>query len=78
MGPKSFLPRLTKMFFVQNWEKIEERKWDCLMDENAHVHLHMGFVHIYSINSFFFFSFARTPFFLLNKCVTFLFYLMRT
>ena len=57
MGPKSFLPKLTKMFFVQNWEKIEERKWDCLMDENAHVRLHMGFVHIYSLNSFFFFFF---------------------
>ena len=90
VGHEYFLSEPTKKISPKNWEKTEKRKLSYLMDENVHVHLYMGFVHINNFFLFFFFlvalfaSFfflrplAHKQFFLLKKCITFLFYLMRT
>ena len=48
MGPGCFLLEPTKKFSPQNGKKTEGRKWDCLMDKNAHVQF-------LSSSSFFFF-----------------------
>ena len=50
MGPGCFLLEPTKKFSPQNGKKTEGRKWDCLMDKNAHVQF-------LSSSSFFFFFF---------------------
>ena len=39
--PKCFLSRLNKKFSPQNRGKTKERKWRCLIDKNAHMHLHI-------------------------------------
>ena len=58
-----FLSEPTKKISLQNEEKTKGRKWDCLMDENTHVHLHIAYAN-------FFFSFPllgtlHLPFFFL-------------
>ena len=58
MESRCFLPRPTKKFSLQNREKNEGRKWSYLMDENAHMHLHVGNSSNYFLLLFiFFFSF---------------------
>ena len=49
MGPGCFLLEPIKKFSPQNGKKTEGRKWDCLMDKNAHVQF------LSSSSSFFFF-----------------------
>ena len=41
-------------FSPKNREKTKERKWGCLMDKNAHVQLHMGFIRTLLFFTFFF------------------------
>ena len=41
-------------FSPQNREKTKERKWGCLMDKNAHMQLHMGFIRTLLFFTFFF------------------------
>ena len=53
---RCFLSGPTKNFSLQNGEKIEGKKWGCLIDKNVLMHLHMGFVRTL-LFSLFFFSF---------------------
>ena len=68
--PKCIIPGSTKTFSSQNGEKTEGRKWSCLMDENTHVHLHMGFIRM-----LLFFTFFTIFFFLPSRCCLHSFYL---
>ena len=56
MRPKYFLLGPTKNFSHQNEKKTEVRKLSCLMNENTHVHLHIG-LHPQIALLYFFFSF---------------------
>ena len=53
VGPRCIISGPTKMFFPQNKEKTKRRKVCCLMDENAHMHLHMGFIRTLLFFTFF-------------------------
>ena len=55
--PRCFLPEPTKKFFPQNEDKIEGRNWASFLDENAHMQLHMSFIHVAVLHTFFFFFF---------------------
>ena len=52
-------------FSPQNREKTKERKWGCLMDKNAYVQLHMGFIRTLLFFTFFFPSSWKLPLLLL-------------
>ena len=43
MGLGCFLPKSTTKFSLQNREKTMATEFDLFIDQNAHVHLHMGF-----------------------------------
>ena len=53
MGPQCFLFKPTKKFSFQNGKKTEGRNWASFLDENAHVQLHIGFVHVALLHFFF-------------------------
>ena len=53
-----FLSRPTKKFSPQNREKTEERKYDCLINKNVHVYLHMA-LSVYCSFSPFIYLFPR-------------------
>ena len=70
MGPRYFLFRPTKKFSSQNEEKIEGRKWNCLIDENAHIHSHMSFNRKLLFFTFFFTFFSLPS----ELCLLFFFF----
>ena len=59
--PRCFLPEPTKKFSPQNGDKIEGRNWASFLDENAHMQLHMSFIHVAVLHTFFFFFFFFFP-----------------
>ena len=61
MRPRCFLPEPTKKFSPQNGDKIEGRNWASFLDENAHMQLHMSFIHVAVLHTFFFFFFFFFP-----------------
>ena len=68
--PRCIIFGHTKKFFPQNEEKTKRIKLSCLMDENAHMHLHMGF-----IRTLLFFTIFTIFFpFLMDVASTILFY----
>ena len=44
--------------FLSKKEKTEGRNWASFLDENVHVQLHMGFIHIAFLHTFFSFIFS--------------------
>ena len=54
-----FSPRAYVKFSSQNGEKTEERKYDCLMDKNAHVQFFFFFFLVLGTLPFFFFFFFQ-------------------
>ena len=44
--------------FLSKKEKTEGRNWASFLDENVHVQLHMGFIHIAFLHTFFSFFFS--------------------
>ena len=70
VGHEYFLFKPAKKISPKNWEKTEKRKLSYLMDENVHVHLYMGFVHINNFFLFFFFSCFVCQFFFSSSTCT--------
>ena len=65
-GPWCFLSRPTKKFSFQNRKKTEGRNLASFLDGNAHVQLHMDFVHVALLHFFFFLPPSR--------CLSFFFF----
>ena len=66
--PRCFLPRPIKKFSLRNGKKTEERNWTLFLDENTHVQLHMGFIHVVFLH-------RRCPFFFPGRCLPLLLFL---
>ena len=67
MGLGCFLPKSTTKFSLQNREKTMATEFDLFIDQNAHVHLHMGFCPILFICLFVFIYFSLVP--ILSICL---------
>ena len=67
MGLGCFLPMSTTKFSLQNREKTMATEFDLFIDQNAHVHLHMGFCPILFICLFVFIYFSLVP--ILSICL---------
>ena len=74
MGPRYFLFGPIKKFLPQNGEKNVMRNWISFLDDkNAHVQLHMSFIHVAFLHNFFFnIFFPLLAFFFPRRCLPFL------
>ena len=57
MGFRCFFSGPTKKISLQNGEKTEKRNYASFLDKNAHVQLHLGFIHVHFFQNFFFLFF---------------------
>ena len=74
VGPRYFLFGPIKKFLPQNGEKNVMRNWISFLDDkNAHVQLHMSFIHVAFLHNFFFnIFFPLLAFFFPRRCLPFL------